>query len=56
MTTFRCIFRMVEWRCFRHPKQNLHDRHKTVLIARDYQEVINYAFVDADWELDLVNK
>ncbi|MER0216437.1 MAG: phenylalanine--tRNA ligase subunit beta [Nitrosomonas sp.] len=28
---------------------------KRSLIARDYQEVINYAFVDADWELDLVN-
>ncbi|MBK7493376.1 MAG: phenylalanine--tRNA ligase subunit beta [Nitrosomonas sp.] len=28
---------------------------KRSLTARDYQEVINYAFVDADWELDLVN-
>ncbi|MER0170977.1 MAG: phenylalanine--tRNA ligase subunit beta [Nitrosomonas sp.] len=28
---------------------------KQSLTARDYQEVINYAFVDADWELDLVN-
>ena len=28
---------------------------KRSLIARDYQEVINYAFVDSDWELDLVN-
>ncbi|MEK6595093.1 MAG: phenylalanine--tRNA ligase subunit beta, partial [Pseudomonadota bacterium] len=25
---------------------------KQLLMARDYQEVINYAFVDADWELD----
>ncbi|MDE2388348.1 MAG: phenylalanine--tRNA ligase subunit beta [Betaproteobacteria bacterium] len=25
------------------------------LVARDYQEVINYAFVDSGWELDLVN-
>ncbi len=28
---------------------------KQLLVARDYQEVINYAFVDADWELDFVN-
>ena len=28
---------------------------KRCLIARDYQEVINYAFVDSVWELDLVN-
>ncbi|MBS0498482.1 MAG: phenylalanine--tRNA ligase subunit beta [Proteobacteria bacterium] len=28
---------------------------KRTLVARDYQEVINYAFVDSDWELDLVN-
>ncbi|MBS0423154.1 MAG: phenylalanine--tRNA ligase subunit beta [Proteobacteria bacterium] len=28
---------------------------KRSLIARDYQEVINYAFVDSGWELDLVN-
>jgi len=28
---------------------------KQLLIARDYQEVINYAFVDADWELDFVD-
>ena len=28
---------------------------KRSLITRDYQEVINYAFVDSDWELDLVN-
>jgi len=28
---------------------------KRSLTARDYQEVINYAFVDADWERDLVN-
>lgn len=27
---------------------------KKLLVARDYQEVINYAFVDADWELDFV--
>lgn len=27
---------------------------KQLLIARDYQEVINYAFVDAEWELDFV--
>jgi len=28
---------------------------KQLLVARDYQEVINYAFVDADWELNFVN-
>jgi len=28
---------------------------KRSLTARDYQEVINYAFVDSSWELDLVN-
>lgn len=28
---------------------------KQFLIARDYQEVINYAFVDAEWELDFVD-
>ncbi len=28
---------------------------KRSLIARGYQEVINYAFVDSDWELDLAN-
>lgn len=28
---------------------------KRLLAARDYQEVINYAFVDASWELDFVN-
>ncbi len=28
---------------------------KQLLIARDYQEVINYAFVDAEWELDFVD-
>lgn len=28
---------------------------KQLLITRDYQEVINYAFVDADWELDFVD-
>lgn len=28
---------------------------KRLLTARDYQEVINYAFVDASWELDFVN-
>ena len=28
---------------------------KQLLVARDYQEVINYAFVDAEWELDFVN-
>lgn len=30
-------------------------RIKQSLIARDYQEVINYAFVDAAWELDFAN-
>ncbi|MBS0298478.1 MAG: phenylalanine--tRNA ligase subunit beta [Proteobacteria bacterium] len=28
---------------------------KRSLIARDYQEVVNYAFVDSGWELELVN-
>lgn len=28
---------------------------KQTLIDRDYQEVINYAFVDADWEADFVD-
>lgn len=28
---------------------------KKTLIDRDYQEVINYAFVDADWEADFVD-
>lgn len=28
---------------------------KQLLVARDYQEVINYAFVDAAWELDFSN-
>lgn len=28
---------------------------KQSLVARDYQEVINYAFVDAMWELDFAN-
>lgn len=28
---------------------------KRLLTARDYQEVINYAFVDASWEFDFVN-
>lgn len=28
---------------------------KRSLVARDYQEVINYAFVDASWELDFAN-
>ncbi|PXW80886.1 phenylalanyl-tRNA synthetase beta subunit [Nitrosomonas sp. Nm84] len=28
---------------------------KQLLIVRDYQEVINYAFVDAEWELDFVD-
>ena len=28
---------------------------KQLLVARDYQEVINYAFVDAEWELDFVD-
>lgn len=28
---------------------------KRLLTARDYQEVINYAFVDASWESDFVN-
>ena len=27
---------------------------RQILVARDYQEVINYAFVDASWELELV--
>lgn len=27
---------------------------KQSLVSRDYQEVINYAFVDANWELDFV--
>lgn len=27
---------------------------KQLLVNRDYQEVINYAFVDADWEIDFV--
>jgi len=27
---------------------------KKLLVTRDYQEVINYAFVDADWEIDFV--
>ncbi|MBP6057873.1 MAG: phenylalanine--tRNA ligase subunit beta [Nitrosomonas sp.] len=27
---------------------------KQLLILRDYQEVINYSFVDAEWELDFV--
>lgn len=30
-------------------------RLKHILISRDYREVINYAFVDANWELDFVN-
>ncbi|WP_430233365.1 phenylalanine--tRNA ligase subunit beta [Nitrosomonas communis] len=30
-------------------------RLKQILICRDYQEVINYAFVDANWELDFAN-
>lgn len=30
-------------------------RLKHILISRDYQEVINYAFVDAEWELDFAN-
>ncbi len=30
-------------------------RLKHILISRDYQEVINYAFVDANWELDFAN-
>jgi phenylalanyl-tRNA synthetase beta chain len=29
---------------------------RQILIARDYQEVINYAFVDASWELELAGK
>jgi phenylalanyl-tRNA synthetase beta chain len=29
-------------------------RLRQILVARDYQEVINYAFVDASWELELV--
>jgi len=28
---------------------------KRSLTAHDYQEVVNYAFVDANWELDLIN-
>ena len=28
---------------------------KKSMVARDYQEVVNYAFVDAEWELDLAN-
>ncbi|TXI19554.1 MAG: phenylalanine--tRNA ligase subunit beta [Nitrosomonas sp.] len=28
---------------------------KQLLVARDYQEVINYAFVDAEWESDFTN-
>lgn len=28
---------------------------KQLLVARNYQEVINYAFVDANWEFDFVN-
>ncbi len=28
---------------------------KQLLVVRDYQEVINYAFVDAEWELDFVD-
>lgn len=31
------------------------DRLKHILISRDYQEVINYAFVDSHWELDFAN-
>ncbi|SDY97694.1 phenylalanine--tRNA ligase subunit beta [Nitrosomonas sp. Nm33] len=30
-------------------------RLKHILISRDYREVINYAFVDANWELDFAN-
>lgn len=30
-------------------------RLKHILIDRDYREVINYAFVDANWELDFAN-
>lgn len=29
---------------------------RQILIGRDYQEVINYAFVDASWELELAGK
>ena len=32
-----------------------HTEIKHLLMARDYQEVINYAFVDADWERDFAD-
>lgn len=31
------------------------DRLKHILTNRDYREVVNYAFVDANWELDFAN-
>ncbi|HEX6828541.1 MAG TPA: phenylalanine--tRNA ligase subunit beta, partial [Burkholderiales bacterium] len=32
------------------------DRLRRILVARDYQEVINYAFVDEQWEADFAGR
>lgn len=56
MITFPLIIRMPVWRWYRQLEtQHTTTEIKQTLINLDYQEVINYSFVDAGWEADLVD-